>query len=203
MTMISPPSAPGRAQNAPRAAARLALSAALGLAAALLLMACGSSGKGLISAADAGPLKSDIEAVDLAAQEGNGNCTPTEAALQRTEQDFASLPSSTDAGLHNTLRTGIANLRKVAIELCRQPLVSTTTTTTPATTTPTTKTTPPAEEREKEEKATEKEQATEEKAKEEIEQTPGTGGGTPAPGESEQAPEEKAGNGAGGQEPGK
>ena len=168
-------------------------------------MACGSSGKGLISAADAGPLKSDIEAVDLAAQEGNGDCTATEAALQRTEQDFAALPSSTDSGLHNTLRTGIANLRKVAIELCRQPLVNTTTTTTPTTTTPTTKTTPPAEEKEKEEKekATEKEQATEEKAKEEIEQTPGTGGGTPAPGENEQAPEEKTGNGAGGQEPGK
>ena len=187
-----------------RAASRLWLTAALGVAGALLLMGCGGSGKGLISAADAGPLKSDIEAVDLAAQEGNGNCTATEAALQRTEQDFVSLPASTDSGLHNTLRTGIANLRKVAIELCRQPLVNTTTTTTPTTTTPPTKTTPPAEEREKEEvEATEKEHVTEEKAKEEIEQTPGPGGGTPAPGENEAPPEEKTGNGAGGQEPGK
>ena len=203
MTMISPPPASERRFSALRTAARVGMTAALGIAAALLLMACGSSGKGLISAADAGPLKTDIEAVDLAAQEGNGNCTATEAALQRTEQDFVALPPSTDAGLHNTLRTGIANLRKVAIELCRQPLVNTTTSATP--TTSTTKTTPPAEEREREEKeeATEKEQATEEKAKEEIEQTPGTGGGTPAPGENEPAPEEKTGNGAGGQDPGK
>jgi hypothetical protein len=183
---------------------RLGLMAALGVGAALLLMACGSSGKGLISAANAGPLKSDIEAVDVAAQEGNGNCTATEAALQRTEQDFATLPASTDSGLHNTLRTGIANLRKVASELCRQPLVNTTTA--PSTTTaPTTTTTPPAEEKEKEkeEKAVEKEHATEEKAKEEIERAPGAGGGTPAPGESEAPPEENAGNGAGGQESGK
>jgi outer membrane biosynthesis protein TonB len=186
---------------------RLGLTAALPIAAALLLMGCGSSGKGLISAAAAGPLKSDIEAVDLAAQEGNGNCTATEAALQRTEQDFAALPASTDSGLHNTLRTGVANLRKVASELCRQPLVNTTTTPSTSTTTPTTtKTTPPAEEEEKEKaKATE-----EEKAKEETEQTPGgPGGGTPAPGEGAgqgaggAVPEEGTGNGAGGQESGK
>jgi hypothetical protein len=210
---------PPRARRTPpalRAALRLALVCALGVATAVLI-ACGSSGKGLIAASEAGPLKSDIEAVDLAAQEGNGNCTATEAALQRTEQDFAALPASVDSGLHNTLRQGIANLRKVATELCAQPIAKTTTTaTTPATTpTTTTKTTSPAEEREKEAKAKAKEEKTkevEEKAtkEEETEVSPGAGGGTPAPGEGAgKSPAEGAGgagveetpaNGAGGQE---
>jgi hypothetical protein len=183
----------------------------MGVAAALLI-ACGSSGKGLISAAEAGPLKNDIEAVDVAAQEGNGNCTATDAALQRTEQDFASLPASINSGLHNTLRQGITNLRKVATELCTQPLArtpTTGTTATPATT--------PSKEEEKEATAKEeKEQAKEEreraKAKEEAERPAGPGGGTPpgettskGPGESAGGvtPEESTSNGAGGQESGK
>jgi hypothetical protein len=114
------------------------LAGLLGVSAALLV-ACGSSGKGLIPTANAGPLQSDFEAVAQAAESGEGNCTATEAAIQKTESDFADLPSTVDAGLHKTLNVGIANLRRRALALCAQPL-SQTTSTTKTSTTPTTAT---------------------------------------------------------------
>jgi hypothetical protein len=188
----------------PRALLRLALALALGVAAALLV-ACGNSGKGLIPAAAGGPLQSDIEAVEHAAEAGNGNCSGTEAALLKTDQDYAALPSTLDTGLRSNIRQGIENLRKVAKEACTQPLVQTTTTTTPKTTstattpttttpttttptTPTEETTPPTEE--------------------EAGAGGGPGGGTPAPGEGQAGEgvggagptENEAGNGAGGSE---
>ncbi|HEX4436634.1 MAG TPA: hypothetical protein VH061_07530 [Solirubrobacteraceae bacterium] len=188
----------------PRALLRLLLALALGAAAALLV-ACGSSGKGLIPAAAGGPLQSDIEAVEHAAEAGNGNCSGTEAALLKTDQDYAALPSTLDSGLRSNIRQGIENLRKVAKEACTQPLVQTTTTTTPKTTstattpttttpttttptTPTEETTPPTEE--------------------EAGAGGGPGGGTPAPGEGQAGEgvggagptENEAGNGAGGSE---
>jgi hypothetical protein len=186
VTRPGPVEPTGRLRTRAARAARPLLAAALGVAAALLV-ACGSSGNGLLAASQGGPLESDIEAVDQAAQAGNGNCAATESALLKTEQDFAALPSSTDSGLRNTLRQGIENLHKVAIEACRQPLVQTETTTTPKTTTTTTppptttetqttptetQTTPPSEEGES-----------------------GAGGGTPAPGEG---PGRAPGEGSGG-----
>ena len=73
---------------------------------AALLVACGSSGKGLIPTANAGPLQSDFEAVAQAAQSGEGSCTATEAAIEKTESDFAALPATVDAGLRKTLSVG-------------------------------------------------------------------------------------------------
>ncbi len=173
-------------------------------AAAAGLVACGSSGGGLIPAAQAGPLGIDIEAVEKAAEEGNGNCTATEAALLKTDQDYAALPLAVNSTLRGKLRLGIENLHKVAREACAQPLGGTTTAITPKTpaptttqSTPTPKTTttdttpttptPPVHEHEEAEH--------------------GAGGGTAAPGETESpggaTPEEGAGgngngNGAGG-----
>jgi cytoskeletal protein RodZ len=133
---------------------RILCAGLLGIVAALLV-ACGSSGKGLIPTANAGPLQSDFEAVAQAAQSGEGNCTATEAAIAKTETDFAALPSSVDQGLHKTLSVGIANLRRRALALCAQPLPQATSTTsapttststqptTPTTTTHTETTTPP------------------------------------------------------------
>jgi hypothetical protein len=137
-----PPAPPRGRAVARRAILRLLAAGALGIAAALLV-SCGSSATKLIPAANAGPLQSDFEAVAQAAQSGNGNCTETEAALQKTEQDFAALPQGVDGGLRNTLRQGISNLRKHALELCKQPLAQPTTpTTTPKTTTTAPTTTP-------------------------------------------------------------
>ena len=113
---------------------RLTLTTLLGVATAVLV-ACGSSGKGLIPLADAGPLQSDFEAVAQAAQTGDGSCSATMAAINKTEQDFAALPASIDAGLRDRLSQGISNLRERALTLCTQPLAQTTTASTPRTTT--------------------------------------------------------------------
>jgi hypothetical protein len=151
--VLSPsPSVPGTSRGPllPRrgrlaAFLRLACAGLLGLAAALLI-SCGSSGKGLIPTGDAGPLQSDFEAVAQAAQNGDGSCTATAEAIRKTEQDFAALPASVDAGLRRTLERGISNLRSRALSLCAQPLAQTTTTSaspprtttsTPSVTTPT------------------------------------------------------------------
>lgn len=106
----------------------LLTAALLGVALAVALGACGSSGKGLIPTADAGPLQSDFEAVAQAAENGNGDCTATTEAINKTERDFAALPASLDAGLRGKLSEGISNLRERALALCAQPLAPTTTT---------------------------------------------------------------------------
>ncbi len=131
----------GRGGRRRSALIRLLCAGLLGAAAAALLAACGSSGKGLIPEANAGPLQSDFEAVAQAAQSGNGNCTKTTEAINKTERDFAALPSTIDPGLRHTLSTGISNLRERALALCTQPLAQTTTTSAPRTTTTTTPTT--------------------------------------------------------------
>jgi hypothetical protein len=129
---------------------RLALAAMLGVAAALLV-ACASSNGKLIPVADSGPLQGDFETVAQDAESANGNCSTTETALAKTEQDFNALPGSVDSGLLDTLRQGIDNLRKRALALCTQPLAQTTpTSTTPkpstatSTSTATTPTTTPS-----------------------------------------------------------
>lgn len=146
--MPSTPGAPSRPMVLRRrrlaALLRLACAGLLGLAAAVLI-SCGSSGKGLIPTGDAGPLQSDFEAVAQAAENGDGSCTATAEAIRKTEQDFAALPLSVDAGLRSTLERGISNLRSRALSLCAQPLAQTTTTSaspsrttsTPTVTTPT------------------------------------------------------------------
>jgi hypothetical protein len=116
---------------------RFTLVALLGAAAALLV-SCGSSGKGLIPSAKAGPLQEDFEAVAQAAAAGNGNCARTEEALGKTEQDFLALPVTVDAGLHKTLEEGIVNLRKRALSMCIQPTGGSTGTTSTTTSTTTT-----------------------------------------------------------------
>jgi hypothetical protein len=124
-------------RNGPRSRALRAF--ILALAVGVALSACGSSGKGLIPVAHAGPLLSDFEAVRQAAESGAGNCSATDAALAKTEEDFAALPPSVDRGLRANLRQGIANLRDKAHEKCAQLTTGTHTTTTTKTTT----TTPP------------------------------------------------------------
>jgi hypothetical protein len=168
---------------------RVSLSALLGVLAALLV-ACSGSTKGLIPTGDAGPLQSDFEAVARAAESGDGDCGETERALLKTDQDFAALPASVNAGLHDTLRQGIENLRTRALALCAQPLPqSTETTSTPKTTTSTTATTP-----------TETQTTTTQTTPTTTTPSPsGPGGGTPAPREgTPEAGSEEALSGEGG-----
>jgi hypothetical protein len=170
---------------------RVLLTASLGVLAALLI-SCSSSGKGLIPLGDAGPLQSDFEAVAQAAENGDGSCAKTESALLKTDQDFAALPTSVDAGLRNTLHQGIENLRSRSLALCAQPLPqSTVTSTTPKTTTSTTTSTPTETE------STE----TQTTPAPESESPSGPGGGTQAPGET-RVGEAEGSVGAGGAAPG-
>jgi hypothetical protein len=175
-----------------RISARGLLAGLLGVAAALLIAACASSSGKLIPLADAGPLQSDFEAVAQAAETGNGDCSATEAAISTTEQDFNALPTTVDAGLRQTLRQGIDNLRSHALALCAQPLAQATVTattakTTPSTTTSTSATTPATTETTTTAPPTSPSNTT---------PTPGTGGGTQAPGVGEETPAPGGGTGA-------
>lgn len=127
---------------------RLLAAALLGVAAAALV-SCGSSGKGLIPSANAGPLQNDFEAVSHAAETGEGSCSETESALGKTEQDFLQLPATVDRGLHARLQLGIENLRKQALATCEQAAeaktTGTQTSTTSTTTSTNTETTPPTQ----------------------------------------------------------
>jgi len=161
-----------------RGRARALAAGLLALVAALALAACGSSGKGLIPSASAGPLVGDFEAVLQAAENGGGNCSATESALAKTEEDFHALPSTLDRGLRANLRQGIANLHDRAHELCSEPAGSGThTTDTTKTTTTTTTTTP--------QKTTTTPPQTTTTPPQTTTTPPGNGGGTPAPGESQ------------------
>jgi hypothetical protein len=114
---------------------RWLLACALGVGVALAVSACAGSNAKLIPVADSEPLQSDFEAVAQAAEEGDGDCSTTEAALLKTEQDFGRLPSSVDAGLRARLREGIAKLRQDALGVCAKTQSSTKTTSTAKTTT--------------------------------------------------------------------
>jgi hypothetical protein len=172
-------------------AAFRALATALAGVCCAVIVSCGSSGQGLIPASAAGPLKSDLEAIQQTAESANGDCTATEAAVLKTEEDFQALPTSVNAGLRNNLRQGIENLKKRAHEMCVQPSAKTTTsppkttTTTPTTTTTTTTAQPTT---------------TPSTTTATTPTTSSPGGGTEAPGEEEAG--EAAKGGAGEQEGG-
>jgi hypothetical protein len=167
---------------------RALLAGTLGVLAALLV-SCSGSGRGLIPSGNAGPLKSDFEAIARAAQSASGGCGETEAALAHAEQDLAALPASVDRGLRVRLHEGLSHLRAQALTACQQTTQTTTTTpTTTTTSTPTTTTTPSTE------------TTTTQTTPPTTTTTPPTpGGGTPAPGEGEgeaegEAPAEAAGD---------
>src|SRR5947209_4082454 len=105
---------------------RLSLAGALGGACAVLV-ACGSSGKGLIPSAHAGPLSADFDAV--AAAVSAGDCAATQRALKRAQNDFDRLPSTVDAGLRQRISDGLSNLQSTAPTQCQQTQTQTTQTT--------------------------------------------------------------------------
>lgn len=174
-----------------RSAIRFLLAGGLGAGCALLV-ACGSSGKGLIPASNAGPLTNDFDAIGAAV--AAGDCAATDQALARAQRDFAALPSTVDAGLRQHIRDGLNKLQDSAPSQCASqssqsqttqstattaPTTTQTTTTTPSTSTTTT-TSPPT--------TTSTTPSTTGTTPPPTTSTGGTAGGTPAP----------AGNGAGG-----
>ncbi len=177
-----------------RGAIRLGLAGALGATCALLV-ACGSSGKGLIPSTNAGPLSSDFDSVSQAVSAGD--CAATQRALDQARRDFNALPAGIDAGLRANLRQGLTNLEQIAPTECARTqsqsqtsqttssqtsstTTSSTTSTTPTTSTTTTSTTTTP---------TTTSSTTSSSSSTTTPTTgPATGGGTPAP----------SGNGSGG-----
>jgi hypothetical protein len=96
---------------------KLSLAAVLA-AGAVLSTACGGSG-GLIPEGNAGPLRTDFEAVASAAE--SRNCPGTRTALAKTRSDFESLPASVQAKLRDQLSKGVSHLEEQALKLCGQP----------------------------------------------------------------------------------
>jgi hypothetical protein len=160
---------------------RCCLTVLVGFALALLV-GCGSSGKGLIPLANAGPLQQDFEAIARAAKTGNENCTATEKAIAKAEGDFQALPNSVNHGLNSRLSEGLANLRTRALALCEQPVEQTTSTGTQSTTTQTTQTT--SSSTQSTQTSTSTTQSTPTETVTTTTPPPPPGGGTQAPGES-------------------
>lgn len=151
--------------------------AAIAVGASALLAACGGSGAGLIPSADAGPLEQDFVEVWERARSGNGSCTATSEALEKTEADFVKISASIDAGLRRRLQDGITRLHSQALEQCSH--ATTTSSTTVTTKTHTSESFAPVVTT----SATTTQAAPTTSASRREEEESG-GGGTPAPGES-------------------
>lgn len=113
------------------------LALALGAGTALLA-ACGGGGtKNGIPAASAGELKSQIEDVKQAVDDGR--CSDVRGQLRQVDSGIDDLPRSVDQTLVAALRDGADKLRSSAVDEC-DPDAATQTTTTDTTTTETTTT---------------------------------------------------------------
>lgn len=119
-----------------------------GLAAALVLAACGSGGdrSALIPSSDADTLRDRIGAVEDALEEGECEALPQD--LQSLREALGALPSTVDPELRAELERGVDRVVSDAPEQCEEPeeteTTETTETTAPTetTSTETTETTP-------------------------------------------------------------
>jgi hypothetical protein len=111
------------------------LALALGASTALLA-ACGGGGtKDGIPAASAGELKSQIEDVKQAVDDGR--CSDVRGQLRQVDSGIDNLPGSVDPTLVSALRDGADKLRDSAVDECDPDAGTTTTETTTTETTPT------------------------------------------------------------------
>jgi hypothetical protein len=109
------------------------LALALGSSTALL-GACGGGGtKNGIPAASAGELKSEIEDVKQAVDDGR--CSDVRGQLRQVDDAIDNLPASVDPTLVSALRSGADKLRARAVDECSTDTQTTTQTTTTDTTT--------------------------------------------------------------------
>jgi hypothetical protein len=110
-------------------------------AATALLSACGGGGtKDGIPAASAGELKSQIEDVKQAVDDGR--CSDVRGQLRQVDTGIDDLPGSVDPTLVSALRDGADKLRERAVDECDPDAGTQTTETTTTETTPTQTTTP-------------------------------------------------------------
>ncbi len=113
----------------------------LGVGAALLV-ACGGGTTGGIPAASAGDLKSQIEDVQQAVEDGR--CDDITGQLRQVDDGIDELPGTVDERLQQRLRDASDGLHRIAVTECEERETQTTETTTTETD-PETTTTPPTE----------------------------------------------------------
>jgi cell division septation protein DedD len=136
-------------------ASRALLAAILGVAAAFVV-ACGSSGNGLLSSDQSSSIAAQLTSISVAVDKGR--CVKASAASRRLNNEISGLPSSVDQKLVANLGQGAATVSELATKQCGNhkpvttPTVTSTSTTAsstptqPTTTTsapPTSTTTPP------------------------------------------------------------
>jgi hypothetical protein len=109
-------------------------------AGAALLVACGGGTKGGIPSARAADLKTEIEDVQQAVDDGR--CPDVAGQLRQVDSAIAKLPASVDARLSQRLRDASGGLHRYAATECRNHGTQTTTPT-QTTETTTTQTAPP------------------------------------------------------------
>jgi outer membrane biosynthesis protein TonB len=110
------------------------LALALGACAALLV-ACGAGTKGGIPSASAGNLKSELEDVQQAVE--NGRCKDVTGQLRQVDDDIDKLPGSVDERLRQRLRDASDGLHRLAGTECSARATQTQTQTTAPTQTQT------------------------------------------------------------------
>jgi outer membrane biosynthesis protein TonB len=115
------------------------LALVLGVGAALLV-ACGGGTKGGIPSASAGDLKSQIEDVQQAVEDGR--CEDVSGQLRQVDEGIDRLPASVDDRLRTSLRDASEALRRAAVSECADRETTTTTQPTQTQTQPTQTQTP-------------------------------------------------------------
>lgn len=116
---------------------RALLAAILGFAAAFVV-ACGSSGNGLLSSAQSSSIAAQLTAVQAAVNAGH--CAKAQAASKKLTDAVAGLPSGVNQKLFANLGQGAATVAQLAAKDCGKTQTSTTPTVTSTTPTQTSST---------------------------------------------------------------
>ncbi len=116
---------------------RASLAAILGFAAAFVV-ACGSSGNGLLSSGQSSSIAAQLTAISNAAQ--SGHCGRAAVASRRLTNVIVDLPADVNQKLVANLGQGASTVQELAVKDCTTQSTSTPTVTVPTTTTPATTT---------------------------------------------------------------
>jgi hypothetical protein len=114
---------------------RASLAAILGFAAAFVV-ACGSSGNGLLSSGQSSSIASQLTAISVAVQAGH--CAQATTASHDLTNLVANLPKGVSQKLQENLGQGASTVQELAAKNCTTQTTSTATVTSPTTSTSTT-----------------------------------------------------------------
>jgi hypothetical protein len=121
---------------------RASLAAILGFAAAFVV-ACGSSGNGLLSSGQSSSIAAQLTAISNAVH--SGHCGRATVASHRLTNLITDLPSDVNQKLLTNLGQGASTVQELAVKDCTTQSTSTPTVTAPTTTTSASTTQPPTQ----------------------------------------------------------